>query len=302
MHRGHRLAFQPGFLLAAEDAVGEMLTTGQAAWEVVRLQGITWANRSKEAGSTLGGGPGFIFDGAQLDPDLHTSQSGDWQRAELGELPATANGTFVRTNRHYLTPARLPPQKRTPWLGTTLRHAAGDDIFADPNCVVDENTADASLQSQLAALVRGESCRINPNAAIRAIINLGDYVCQYPSLAIAQGASAMIRLRYAESLWSTASQWPSGNRNVIHGKVFRGLFDQSRRWPGAYPAYAVVACGTICATGSAHPAAEELEIRGLRFEETRLALGEGFRFATNIPHLETIARVALRHITAQCAP
>lgn len=288
-----QVSIRPGFLLAAEGDVGQVLSTGLAAWRVCRLEGISWRSQSTETGGALGGGPGFIFDCGKLYDECAADDSLDWQPAELGELPATANSTFVSSHRHYLKPAMLPGQKRSLWVGAVVRYAAYEDIFFASNQVINENAGDAGLQALLAPLVRDGACCIAANTTLRAIIDLGDYVCQYPLLSVAKGSGAIIRLRFAETLCAADGQ-PRGNHDVIDGKIFRGLYDEIRadgrehrlRMPwwraGRYVQLEI------------HTKSVELEIRELTFEETRFELGQAFVFSTNIPGVEAIAKTALR--------
>ena len=287
-------SIRPGFLLAADGDANGLMATGQAAWEVSQQQGISWGNASAQAGSALGGGPGFVFDCAKLEADWAQANSGAWTPAEAGELPATDQSTYVAPTRHYLKPAMLRPQMRQLWTGASIRYASKEDMFAGILPVVDEAHADTALQFGLAAILKEVAQTIPPHSTIRAIIDLGDYVCEYPTLAIAAGDGAVIRLRYAESLWTSADQWPSGNRDVIFGKVFRGLADEFRADGRTHVLSAPWWRAGRYVQLEIKTAGRPLEIRGLSFEETRHDMGVEFAFSSNIPGLDDIARVALR--------
>ena len=263
-------------------------------------EGISWSNQSAQAGTGLGCGPGFCFDSIHLDPDWQKGNAGKWLPAEPGELPATSEGNYVAHERHYLKPALLEGQTRQPWNKAAVRYAAHEDLLHDPWRSVDEKQNNPGLQDQLMKLLQGETLTIAPRQTVRAILDLGDYVCQYTTLVLAGGQGAVLRLRYAESLWDSAEKWPSGNRDVIGGKVFRGLADEYRADGRAHVLGAPWWRAGRYVQLEIRTAEDELAIRELSFEETRHAMGEEFSLQSNIPGVEEVARVALRTLRMCC--
>jgi alpha-L-rhamnosidase len=69
---------------------------------------------------------------------------------------------------------------------------------------------------------------IPPRTMIRAIIDLEDYYCVYPSLLVTGGAHASVRVHFAESLCDRPSAEPpyaalvKGDRAAVEGKYFAG--------------------------------------------------------------------------------
>ena len=289
-----QVRIRPGFLLAAEGAAHAVLTTGHAPWQVSCVPGLRTADGSRDAGTALGGGAGFVLECAQLQPGWERGRGTGWATAEPGELPATTQSTFVRPDRHYLAPATLPPQRSQPWTRAAIRYAACEDLFVDPFRPVDASRSDPGLQRRLGQALSAGACRVAPRTALRAIIDLGDYVCHYPALVVAGGKGSTVRLRYAESLWLTADRRAQGPRDTIHGRVFRGLADEirpdGRRHRIAMPWWRAGRYVQL----EVRTGGEALELAGLGFEETRYEFPGKFRLETNIPNVGPVAAVALR--------
>ena len=290
-----QMSVRPGFLLAAEAEANETLSTGVAKWDMLPLRGIGWTKASEQTGQMLGGGPGFNFDCAKLQPQWRDADSGPWVRAESGEMPAVAGtSVFIHPNRHFLTPATLRPQLRVPCKSAALRYCGKEDVFANPLRPIDENANDRQLQYAMATVLKGEAFTVPPRTHLRAVIDLGRYSCHYPSIRFSGGKGAEIRLRYAESLWDKPDSKSMEARDRLNGRVFRGLFD------------------TMKADGESHTVdmpwwragrfvqveirttREPLTIEGISFQETGYELGQEFKLESNIPGVQSIAAVALR--------
>lgn len=276
-----QVSVRPGFLLVAEADAGETLSTGRGAWEVQTIPAIAWASR----GSGLGCGPGFVFDCAGLEV-------GAWEKAKVGELPAGYGGSvFVAPNRHFLRPAMLQSQLSRIWDRATVRHLGEEDVFADPLRPV---PADATGEAELQPLA------VPAGATWRVVLDLGEYVCFYPTVQIRGGAGAVVRVRYTESLWKDADTRAKDGFAEVAGRVFRGLYDEIRA-DGREHAITIPwwRCGRFVQL-EVKTAGEPLEISAVRFTETRYDISPEAAFASSDATLEGVARVALR--TAQmCA-
>jgi hypothetical protein len=283
-----QISVRPGFVLVAEGEAGSAMSTGQAHWTVRPIEGITWQGCSEEVKSALGCGPGFIVDCASLDQGVSSP-------ARSGELPAKSGGSvFVAPNRHFLRPAMLPGQIRTRWAGATVCHAGDDDLFAHPLLPVPDSSL-PELRKEAELLVNGNAALcVPPGATRRIIVDLGDYVCHYPAITIRHGAGAVVRLRYAESLWQDAAARSSGGYDKVACKVFRGLFDEihadGREHSILIPWWR---CGRFVQL-EIKTAAEPLEISQFSFTETRYDIGPHYAFESSDESLSHIMRVSLR--------
>ena len=84
-------------------------------------------------------------------------------------------------------------------------------------------------------LVNGGRLTIPPNTTRRAILDLNNYYCVYPSVTVSGGKGAVIRIQWAEALYEPgtgalssggeANARSKGNRDQIEGKEFIGVGD-----------------------------------------------------------------------------
>lgn len=171
----------PGFLCCPQDETAQrVLGTGMAAWEVMRLDGFTYVDPSVALGTGVGYGAAETLDAARCDWAALAGGGSGWQSPVPGD--AGNNGFDIMTMRptRLLRPAALPAQQERPW--TRWRVAVGEGDL------------------DWAGLLAGGRLEIPAHRRVRALIDLDDYVCGYPSLRVDGGAGAQIQLGIAEGL------------------------------------------------------------------------------------------------------
>jgi alpha-L-rhamnosidase len=146
-------------------------------------------------------------------------------------------------------------------------------------------------------LVEGQGEVTVPAGATQTILwDLEDYVCGYPVLETAWGKGARVAIEWAEACFDDESRKTKSDRSAITGNYFEGYGDtfvahggdmclRSFWWrAGRYLRITVTA------------ADEELLIRRLAIEESRLPLSNESRFASDDPELDAIIPLTVRGI------
>lgn len=228
-----QISAEPGFLLLAEGALAEELSTGAEGWEALAFEGYTGAPYRSSAYYVVGWT--FTLDGTRYpwgwndDPDA----PGAWVPAAAGRMPVGGESnpyfnpeTGRRVMENHLTPSMLPPMIEVTRQIGIVRHAEirSPDVTAGP-------VQAAHHQSELVArwqeMLRGRGAvTVDPRTRLWLIIDLDDYYCFYLELVTSGGAGAQFILSWAESLYESDTGHDKGNRNAVEGKVFRGPQDR----------------------------------------------------------------------------
>ncbi|MCL2700849.1 MAG: alpha-L-rhamnosidase [Phycisphaerae bacterium] len=210
---------RPGFLLQAEGAWHELLSTGVASWESMRLDGYGLV----DPGHTLYSGSKTAIDGRRFPWGW---QGGDGPYVPVETIRWADGVSTLRSTNHFwlLTPATLPPMLDQPWQGGSARYVTdAEDTYPV--------SAEKHLPSEAVHWQRwldGDgSVTIPPRSRRRAIIDLEDYLCAYASITLSGGADARLAIRWAEALFEQPTWYTAkGNRAVIDGKHFLGYGDE----------------------------------------------------------------------------
>lgn len=214
-----QLSVRPAFLLAAEGAWQELLSTGIAAWESSLVAGVEFL----PGGVMWGPGAKVRIVGEEYPWGWESGTVGEWQPVATLALAASA---LLKNNYRpnwLLTPATLPPMKEEERTLGTLRYLAdGDTPY--PVCSAHHLAAEAG--DWHAMLAGTGEVTIPPHTSRRAIIDLDNYYCAYPCLRVAGGKGARIGLQWAEALYEQPEYLSKGNRNEVEGKYFLGAGDE----------------------------------------------------------------------------
>ncbi len=297
-----QMSVRPGFLCAAEAPWAEQLDSGTAAWEAMLAAGFAFPPIPTEVLAWSAVGNRLEVDGGQFPWGFESGQcDGDWRPAVVVG-PACEAGERD-TNRFWsLTPATLPPMLEQERSAGALRHLDDGEGMAAPVLAVNHLAGEASSWSDM--LGGGGPVVVPPNRVRRAIIDVGDYVCAYPLLSVADGAGATVRLEWAEALClppldridpaTLAAIREKGNRDEIEGRYFVGIGDTFRPAGGRCQFTTLwweagrYLCLTI-ATGD-----EAVKIEALRLLETRYPLAMEGTFAAADPRLAALLPLGLR--------
>jgi hypothetical protein len=214
-----------GFVLAAESH-REQLNTGIATWETKSIGGITTVDHPT---MPLDGyaGKKLCFDARKMNWEALRGGGEGWSTARV--LGNAVSGHHVgRDPNRALRPAMLPGMLSRTIPPGKCRHAEPmlDTSFASAPC--DPARHEDKLATAFDTLLQGGAPLIVPaKSRVRYVADLNDYFCWYANFSVGGGKDAVIRLRFAESLFAHAD--PASrikeNRNGVRNKFFHGYAD-----------------------------------------------------------------------------
>jgi hypothetical protein len=292
-----QLSAGPAFLLAAEGPWGDLLSTGIAAWETRRIEGIEIRHHPHI------GPDGFTGKKIKLNARRYPFGFENDQAPGSNWAPARkryAATTGVPTDRHALRTLRagmLPDMLRKPIPAMKVRFAEqlADEVdLSNHRCLTPNQSEPLSTATQ--NWLEGKSAlQIGPHTRLRAILDLDEYYCAYPYLVASGGDGAEVQLGWAESLYTNPGLGEKGDRNEIDGKFFRGYADEfvldggehrhlNTLWwqAGRYLQLHIK-------TGN-----RPVTLHSLSLEETRYPLGEPRLPETNDPRLASAIQLGRR--------
>lgn len=212
-----------GFLLAAEGALLEELSTGVAEWQSKILEGYSFV----PAETAHWRGARISLNGHRYSWDFASGEGDGWQAVVPSE---PAMGRFIDWqfhHRHLLRPATLPSLLRQPVRGGRVRFAGRvPSLVTRPLALIDSPGGGVVLDWQR-LLTGAGTVTVPARQTWRVLIDLEQYQIGYSRITVSGGAGALLRLNWAESLYQTAQPWnsPKGNRDVVNGKYFIGYGD-----------------------------------------------------------------------------
>ncbi len=282
-----QLSYRGGFVLKAEGAYDDALTTGKAQWQVARAGG--WKTLPVNCPGVFGVGACFEWSGGMdaAEPEVP---------AKTVREPLTNNpwGCYMLPGWK-LFPSTLPERlDRVLKPGRAL--AAGEGC-PDSAFVFPPESATASRRPDWDAALRGRTpIVIPPHTREFVLVDLDDYYTGYSLLEVAGGRGATVSWGWAESLFldPPPQPWRKGNRNEFVGKHFFGMTD-TFPLDGAprsltIPWWRAGRYWLICVTTGADP----LEIKGVSLSEERYPLEMEGRFTADDPELDAIQKICIR--------
>lgn len=292
-----QLSAGPAFLLAAEGAWGERLSTGVAPWQTMRIEGID-IRHHPEFGHDGFTGKKFHIHAERFPFGFETDRADDprWTPAHT-RYGATASYPIERHAMRTLRPAMLPDMMRAPIQRLRVRFAerlAGEVDLPGLPC---EN-GDADLADSIQTWLDGKSpLRIEADTRIRAIIDLDDYYCAYPTLVASGGRGALVELGWAEALYTGRDSHEKGNRDEVDHRFFRGFSDAFSLDGGDNRSFTTPwwQAGRYLQL-HVRAAEEPLELLALSLEETRYPLGETRLPSPRDPELARAVQLARRSL------
>ena len=224
-----QMSIHGGFLLAAEGAWLDRLSTGVAAWQVNVLEAYSFT------GGPINWGTGYdeVVDGGKLPTAWRGGAGEGWQPVKVHAPGVTGamSGDGIGMH-HRLAPAVLPPQRSASVKAGRILHV--EDVACDYTRDVPVRGSQHLVEeaARWQAWWDGGSMVVPAHTRRRVVVDLDNYYCLYPSLAVSGGRGAMIRLHGAESLYEAKPEadmqddhvWsrPKGHRDAIEGKFFVG--------------------------------------------------------------------------------
>lgn len=215
----------PGFILAAEGAYADRLSTGTARWRVCHLAG--W-----QMDPTLGFGPAFgVGGGVEMDTRIKPSP---YVIARPSRPPFRGNEYGSRDPCYRLYPARLPEQLRDPVAPGRVRAVyrkwiAGWGERGSPFIFPEEKPKDPEGLRWNHFWRGDQELVLDPDTCVAVLVDLETYLCGFPEWTFSGGRDAVLQVLWAESLEqpvSDANAPQKGHRDEIVGKCIRGIQDR----------------------------------------------------------------------------
>ncbi len=284
----------PGFICAAEPPHAALLSTGIADWQAKRLDGYEF-----EPQSAAWLGHGHHIDGAAFDWDFEQGKGDDWQPARvLGPGVGKATGWSMPGDQHWLRPARLPAMLEAPIAVGSVRHVSDLDLLEWEKVAVCEAGETGPWR---AWWHENQPVMVPPHTIRRVILDLENYYCAYPELAVSGGAGGEIHLNWTEALYTEADPKfydpKKDRRDQIDGMYFWGLGNRFRLEGSGARLYRPLwwRCGRYIqlVVKTSH---EPVTLERLRLLETRYPLDMEAQIKTVDPRLEAVMPLCVRSI------
>jgi len=206
-----------GFLLADE---GGKLSTGRTDWQAKVLGGY----RFKGPQQAWGTGSNVRMHGAEFDWGHETGAGENWGPVEV-TFPGTGAGFESEVGPGpLLRPSLLPPMWEADITTAVVRHAASVPEGPTNGIAFTAASSEAIWAKGVQALLAGAPLSFPAHSRIRALIDLSDYYCARPEVAVSGGSDAEIRIHWQESLFNKNHEMTKGNRDEIEGKHFTTIW------------------------------------------------------------------------------
>lgn len=212
-----------GFILCPyNNEYVDIVGTGHAAWQTMLLDGISFQPHIIKPNEWIGAPPPQRLDAGKFQWNWHQMGGDKWQ-APVVAGPGFDGFIRYETGVHRLKPATLPVQfERNISVGIVKYVSSISDQDAPLN-------SEGFLSDELSLfsnIIDGGKTIIPPFTSRRILIDLEDYYCAWPILAVADGKDCEIKITWSESLFENPEGSEKGNRRQITGKYFRGVGDQ----------------------------------------------------------------------------
>ena len=280
-------SIRPGFLVAAEGPLGDIISTGKADWKVSILDGI----------GTIPTGP-TIVTGCRFQIDANRYPT-DWMAGITSELisakPICAAMCAEWKNEiqpgWLLRPAMLPAM-----LSKQIKPGIARMVDTTGTAYpVSTANNDQSLLKMWQSLSDASSSVVIPAYTQQTVLfDLDNYACFYAHLCISGGKDAVVTIKTAEALFNKPEGGVKENRDKIEGMYFTGEGD------------VYIGCGHRV---SMHPLwwqsgryieltvttkDEPLTIESLHLEETRYPIEQESTLHTGLSELQVAVPVMVR--------
>ena len=284
-----QLSWRGGFILKAEGAYHEQLTTGVADWRVAELKNVKM--RSEGMRHNFGVGAQCEVTGCSLlderPPDA------EYVKAQSVRGPVRFNIFGIRANGWMLTPTPLPDQSYDLVRPGTFRAARA--TFGEDAYYTEADGRHPRLNDLNALLKEGRAMTIPSNTVFCALLDLDDYYCAYPELVAGGGKGAEIRWLWVESLRLPDGR--KGNRDEFVGKTCSKDILMDRFFPDGRPdaRFGVPwwRTGRWCQL-EIRTAGEPLVLKDVSIIETRYPTPVTSRFKCDDATLDGVQKVCVR--------
>lgn len=269
-----QLSYRGGFILKAEGAYDDLLTTGKGDWLVAPLVNTRMTDGLDK--SIVGAGSQSMTTGTSFITEEPSCDA--WTKAGIARRSVKDLTTRYcsRTKGWMLFPTERPDQiyeSKTP--GVIKAAHEGKD---GSETVYTTEDAVSPWVERLNSALKGEKVVIPANTAMKAVWYLDDYYCAYPELVVSGGKGAKVTWRWAETLVNdskaTTNAGRKGKRDEFVGKMMGRRIEDVFESRGISPAFFTTPwwrSGSWCEL-SIETLDEPLTINRLAIGETRYPL------------------------------
>lgn len=283
-----QLHWRGGFILKAEGAYHDKLTTGVADWHVARLRNTKMLPAGMRG--AYGVGSECEVRGCSFIDDRPTRPYYD--KASVVRGPVRGNPNGLRMPGWLLYPTPLPDQTHErirPGTFVAARDTFGTNVFYRA-----EDAGHPAVAGLNALMKEGRPFVVQTNTVLCAVIDLGDYYCAYPELTTVDGKGAEIRWTWAESLKYDRRR--KGNRDEFVCKAFLNELSDRFFPDGRSDAFFTTPwwrTGRWCQI-EIKTADKPLTIASLSMSETRYPIEVESHFRCDDPSLDDVQRICRR--------
>ena len=282
-----QLSWRGGFILKAEEGYDAQLTTGKAEWRVAELKNTRMVGKGHSG--TFGVGSECAIDGTSF---INESPAENAYAKAVTVRGAVGNNVYgLRTKGWMLFPTPLPDQLSAVRQPGAFR--AGHATFGVAEPFREADGGNPILKELNALLKERKPVTIPPNTSLCTLLDLDDYYCAYPELAVKGGKGAEIRWSWAESLKDDKGH--KGDRNSFTDKKYGGFCD--RFFPDGRDNALFTSpwwrCGRWCQL-EFKTGAEPLTLQALRIIETRYPTPPTASFECDDPTLAGVQKICVR--------
>jgi len=301
-----QLSCRGGFVLKADGVFDKRLTTGVAAWQVGRLDGIEPMGRD---GGAWGGGDQWKITGS----GIVASEPARWEEAEVVRSGAGLAGPMIwgsRTPGWMLFPSQIPDQTedcvRPGRVVAATHKAQWRNVDGNDYAYVHSDKEAPEVKAFNDFLDgKAKTFVVPAHTRLQLAWDLGRYICAYPEVRL--GAAKGARLSWC---WTEATRRPKiwikgsepGARDAIVGRYLEGFGDvfvpaADRAGDFTTPWFR---CGKWCRL-DVETADDPLVVESLALVESRYPLEMESAFATpEDATLEDIRRISARAMQMCC--
>ena len=281
-----QLSWRGGFILKAEGAYDNLLTTGKGAWKVAVLEG----NR------LVGMGGGAWGTGMQIEmagsspvwkqPDEAAYVAVAEVRGPVRRLAAGLNEPGWR-----LYPSSIPDQIERDC--TPGKFVAAVESVKDGTFFKAEDAKHASAGAANALLTKRQAWVIPAHHEVAVLWDLEDYYCAYPQLTVSGGKGAVIKWGWTEAPTYGGSK--KGHRGEFAGKKMDCVTDTFLPDGGVESRFTTHwwRCGKWCLI-RVQTAEQPVTLTRLEMTESRYPLSYDGAFVCDDPSLEAVQKICLR--------
>jgi hypothetical protein len=287
-----QMTVKPGFLLVAKGKNAAQWSTGQAPWEVKRLEGYHFQNLGGRIPKYFAVGADLEIEGRQFAWGFEQGKGHGWKPAPAGEKTTGISPWGDNSSGRLLKTGTLPPMMDCPIPPGVVLHVdnalATGPILHSRHFSGEFKVWQSFIQGSGTVTVPAKSKR-------RVLIDLQNYVCAYPAIKVSGGIGSRITLRWAEALYLDPEGKEKGRRDEIEDRHFIGIGDRFLPDGGGNRLFETLwwRCGRYLQL-EIETASKPVKLETLSLRETRYPLETEVHFQADDPRWEPFCDIAVR--------